>query len=67
MVVRSGIGIGLQRVGVRRRVAKMGCKWRNFGCAGTDRIPVLCTPEENLFPMSRTGETVIAVKKEIPV
>ena len=34
----------------------MGRKWLDFGCAGTDRIPILCTADENLFTVLRAGE-----------
>jgi hypothetical protein len=49
----------------------VGCKWRNFGYAGTDRIPIHCAPDENLFTVRRTGDipyngAVFEVKKEIP-
>jgi hypothetical protein len=46
----------LQRVGVRRGVAKVGHKWGNFGNAGKDRIPIRGAPDENHFTVSRTGE-----------
>jgi len=36
MVVRSCIGIGLQRVGGRRGVAKVSRKWCNLDCAGSE-------------------------------
>jgi hypothetical protein len=49
MVVRSRIGIGLQQVRVRRGVAKVSRKWRNFGCAGSESCTVGGGPYENLF------------------
>ena len=58
MVVRSAANPRLQRVGVRRGVAKVGHKWGKFGNAGTDRIPIRGAPDENHFTGLRAGEMV---------
>jgi len=42
-------GICLQRVGGRRGVAKVGGKWRNFGCAGSESRTVDGDPDEIYF------------------
>jgi hypothetical protein len=55
MVVRSCIGIGSQRVGGRSGVAKVGRKWRNFGCTGSESRPVGGDPDEKYFTLTRTG------------
>jgi hypothetical protein len=42
-------GICLQRFGIRRSVAKVGCKWRNFGCAGSESRTVGGDPDKDCF------------------
>src|SRR5437667_5416575 len=37
---------------------KWAAKWRNFGCAGADRIPIRSTSDENPSPLSRTARWV---------
>ena len=44
-------GIRLQRVRLRRRLAKVAEYLAIFGGAGADRIPIACTPDENLSTM----------------
>ena len=48
---------GYSGVGIRRRVAKVGHKWGNFGRAGVDGRPSGVLPMTNRFTVSRTGET----------
>ena len=72
MVVRSCIGIGSQRVGGRSGVAKVGRKWRNFGCAASESRTVGGAPDEHCFTLTRTGiggtmRAVFGVKKEFPI
>jgi hypothetical protein len=50
-------GIRLQRVGVRRGVAKVGHKWDNFGLCWCGWQTVGGAPDENRFTVSRTSET----------
>jgi hypothetical protein len=56
MVIRSCIGIGLQRVGGKERCCKSRTHGDKFGNAGTDCIPIRGAPDENHFAMLRTGE-----------
>jgi hypothetical protein len=71
-VFQVGSGIIYRGLESERGVAKMGRKPLNFGWAGTDRIPILCIPDENLFTVLQEGEmcvqidAVLEVKKEIP-
>jgi hypothetical protein len=37
----------------------MGRKPLNFGWAGTDRIPIFCIPDENLFTVLQEGEMCV--------
>jgi hypothetical protein len=54
-------GVRLQRVGVRRGVAKVGRKWRNFGGTGAESRTVGVIRCENPFTFTRTGIEITKV------
>ena len=51
---RSAAKYVLWRVGVRSGVAKVGRKWRNFVCAGSESRTVGGDPDDKCFTLTRT-------------
>src|ERR1017187_1223139 len=58
MLIRSVERSGSNELAEGEVSQKVGSKWRNFGNLGMERIPIRCTPNENLFRLPRAGEMV---------
>jgi hypothetical protein len=55
MVVRSAAETSTEGWSKKEVSQKWVRKWLSFGCAGRDRIPILCIPDENLFTVLQEG------------